>query len=800
MIKKIKKTWRFLTDMEEWKIRLFGLKKAGRFHGRRGLILVQIDGLSYGNLKRAMGRKYMPFLHRLIRRERYHLHRMFSGVPSNTPAFQGEFFFGQFQCVPAFQYRERADGTTRTMFEKKSAHAVESEMARHSDGLLSGGTAYGNIFSGGAAESHLCVSSAELATILKTWNPYSLLISILLSPLAVVRGILLCFAEMALSFLDFLRGCVSGQDVLEELKFILTRVTVSILFREVVTSHARLDIYRGMPVIHVNYFGYDEQAHRRGPSTRYAYWSLRGIDSAIRTLWFAGLHARRRHYDVWVYSDHGQEKVSPFSKETGKHIRDAVQELYDEMYPEPGEQTASVNGRQKSWGDSVLGFRSPREPHTPENKPVVTTLGPISQIYFPRELTESEKRDFAGRLLQKYPVLPVAALPHTKGDADLLTGIGTLRLPEDKEKLLGESHPYLEAVTQDLRSLLQHENCGDLVLFGWRAGMPAITFSNENGAHAGFGPHETQAFALLPADVPVQKEGDVWFRGIQLREAALVALGRKKRQSRVRRSFYEAAAAETPESEKLRIMSYNVHSCVGLDGILSVERVARVIARSAPDIVALQELDAGRKNKGIHQASDIARELEMHFHFHAVMGAELESFGNAILSRYPMRLVRSEHLPTLGRPSSMLEPRGLLWVEIDYQGRLIQILNTHLSLWRPEQRIQIAELIRAIQDDPAAADMILCGDFNLTPGSAFYQMLCRHFDEPGRNSRYGWNTWTSQWPIRRLDHILTRGSLQAHIVPLARTRLEQYASDHLPTVADVELLPVEEKTPAAQTA
>ncbi len=785
MIREIlRDSWKTLTDTEEWKIRLLGLKRNTEHPGRRGLILVQIDGLSYADLKRAMGRKHMPFLHRLIRREHYHLRRMYSGIPSNTPAFQGEFFFGKHQCVPAFQYRDRTNGSIYTMFEKKSAAEVEKGLLQQTEGLIAGGTSYGNIFSGGAAESHLCISTADFGTMLKTWNPYSLLVTVLLSPFALVRGIALSAAEILLAFWDVLRGCLTGQDVLEELKFILTRVTVSILFREVMTAHARVDIYRGMPVIHVNYFGYDEQAHRRGPSTRFAYWSLSGIDAAIRSLWYAAAHAKRRHYDVWIYSDHGQEKVLPFAKAIGKPIPQAVHELYAETYPpEENAPVAPAYARQKAWGDSVMGLRLPYEnPETPHGRPLVTTLGPISQIYFPVFLEDFEKREFALSLIERYPVLPVIVLALENGEVEYITHEGIYSLPEDKAKLLGADHPYLDAVVEDLQTLLRHENRGDLMLFGWRDGLPAITFSNENGAHAGFGPHETQAFALLPADVHVQKEGALWIRNRQLREAALEALGRKKKENR------PARYSEDPEGqEKLRVMSYNVHSCIGLDRVLSIERIARVIARSGPDIVALQELDVGRRIKGGNQASAIACELEMHFHFHAVCGAESECFGNAILSRYPMRVIRAEHLPML-RKSALLEPRGVLWVEIDYQGSRIHVLNTHLSIWGPEQRLQVARLLEPeMLDGHSVEGVILCGDFNMTPGAPFYGRIRQHFEEPrvSKAGRRSWNTWTSQWPIRRLDHIFTRGNLQAELVPLHRTRLETYASDHLPTVVDI---------------
>ena len=70
-----------------------------------------------------------------------------------------------------------------------------------------------------------------------------------------------------------------------------------------------MDISRGLPIIHINFLGYDEQSHRRGPHSRFAHWTLKGIDDAIARLWRAANHAAWRHYEVWVYSDHGQAPV-----------------------------------------------------------------------------------------------------------------------------------------------------------------------------------------------------------------------------------------------------------------------------------------------------------------------------------------------------------------------------------------------------------------------------------------------------------------------------------------------------------
>lgn len=489
-------TWRKLINPHEWYMQLLRLKSYKEPTSRRGLVLIQIDGLSYPDFQRAAAKRHMPFLSRLLRRKRYQLWPLYSGVPSNTPAFQGEFFFGRKQCVPSFQFRDKTTGKVFTMYDD-SAIEIEKRLLQEDEGLISGGTAYSSIFAGGAAESHICASTRDWGSAFKTWNPYSLLVTLMLRPYTVIRGLFLCLAEVILAFIDFFRGLIRGQDIVQEWMFILMRVMSCILIREMATANAQMDIYRGMPVVFINFFGYDEQAHRRGPSTRFAYWSLSGIDNAVKKIWKRALRAKRRHYDVWIYSDHGQEKVTPFSKIAGQTIIQAVQELYHEI-------------------------------HGPAEPPLVTTVGPISQIYFPGPYADDQKKIFAKRLIEKNPCLPFIAMPLESGEIQYLTPKGTYRLPEDAKILLGAHHPYLAEVAEDLEALGRHENHGDLTLYNWSAGMQPISFSSENGAHAGPGPRETQAFALLPATAPLPKLSGQSLKIRDLRQAALIFLEKLK--------------------------------------------------------------------------------------------------------------------------------------------------------------------------------------------------------------------------------------------------------------------------------
>ena len=76
---------------------------------------------------------------------------------------------------------------------------------------------------------------------------------------------------------------------------------------------------------------------------------------------------------------------------------------------------------------------------------------------------------------------------------------------------------------------------------------------------------------------------------------------------------------------------------MGMDRQRSEARIAEVIAEMSVDIVALQELDLGRRRSaGADQTKMIAEQLGWYSHFHPAMRRDDEHYGNAILSRYQL--------------------------------------------------------------------------------------------------------------------------------------------------------------------
>jgi endonuclease/exonuclease/phosphatase family metal-dependent hydrolase len=240
-----------------------------------------------------------------------------------------------------------------------------------------------------------------------------------------------------------------------------------------------------------------------------------------------------------------------------------------------------------------------------------------------------------------------------------------------------------------------------------------------------------------------------------------------------------------------RIATYNVHRCVGNDRRLDVARIADVLAKLEPDIVALQELDVGRaRTGGVDQAHEIATRLDMACHFHAALTVEEERYGDAILTAYPERLVQVGPLP--GHPRiSQLEPRGALWVEVEIDGRPVQVINTHLGLVPREQQVQAAWLAGPawLEHPLCAGPKILTGDFNATGTSVVYRTLTGKLQPARRLSpkRSPTSTFPSPLPVLRIDHMFVSPEIVVRDVFAPFEPLTRVASDHLPLVMDFEV-------------
>jgi endonuclease/exonuclease/phosphatase family metal-dependent hydrolase len=240
----------------------------------------------------------------------------------------------------------------------------------------------------------------------------------------------------------------------------------------------------------------------------------------------------------------------------------------------------------------------------------------------------------------------------------------------------------------------------------------------------------------------------------------------------------------------LRIATYNVRSCVGMDGQRSESRVAEVIASLGVDIVGLQELDDKRhRSAGIDQALTIAQQLGWRHLFHPAMVDRDEQYGDAIISRHPLVATRAGELPGPA-PWYCRETRGALWVELQTDLGLLQVINTHFGLARKERLAQAAALTgewlaSALPHIP----LVLLGDFNSLPGSRPYRQLSERLTDVRSllPTRAPCRTFPTKFPSLAVDHIFINNLLRPLSLSVFRSDLARVASDHYPLVAELQL-------------
>lgn len=238
---------------------------------------------------------------------------------------------------------------------------------------------------------------------------------------------------------------------------------------------------------------------------------------------------------------------------------------------------------------------------------------------------------------------------------------------------------------------------------------------------------------------------------------------------------------------KLRVATYNVRACRGMDRRRSEARIAEVIAELSADIVGLQELDLSRRRSGgVDQTALIAGQLGWHYYFHPAIRTGDEHYGDAVLSRYPLTLRRVCDLPGPA-PFYCRENRVAISIDVETPLGPIHVINTHFGLGRSERLLQ-AELLNDewLGENPPSTPLVLLGDFNSLPGSRPYRALARHLRdvrklvEPARSFR----TFPTSFPSFAVDHIFINAALRPLNLEVHRSPLARVASDHYPLVAE----------------
>ncbi|HEY1430677.1 MAG TPA: endonuclease/exonuclease/phosphatase family protein [Stellaceae bacterium] len=255
-----------------------------------------------------------------------------------------------------------------------------------------------------------------------------------------------------------------------------------------------------------------------------------------------------------------------------------------------------------------------------------------------------------------------------------------------------------------------------------------------------------------------------------------------------RRARGDSRAGAAPQSLRatgdlsVRLVTYNIHTCVGVDGRYDPGRIAAVLREIDADIACLQEVDARRRTE---RHADQWAYLGEATGCRVILGTGIRDqcgrFGNAILTRFPVLTARSIDLAVAG-----YEPRGAIDADLLFGDRVLRVIATHFGLRAGERRLQANRLMAALAANVPPhrreADVVLLmGDLNEWRGRSG---AIRAFDRrlgPSAAER----TFPSWMPVLALDRIYADGPAALREVGVYRSPLARLASDHLPLVGSL---------------
>lgn len=240
---------------------------------------------------------------------------------------------------------------------------------------------------------------------------------------------------------------------------------------------------------------------------------------------------------------------------------------------------------------------------------------------------------------------------------------------------------------------------------------------------------------------------------------------------------------------RIRVMTYNVHRCIGTDGRDSAASIGALCEYARADVIALQELDAPEtdETQGVHHARDLSTRLGMELLFCRTFRRGVGYYGHALLSRFPLVL---EKVTTFPAPSPGAEPRGAIWARARLPTGTLDVISTHLGVGRYERMKQSLELVGPgwLGSAELRRPTILCGDLNAVPGATTYRRIAQRLQDAQRLATKRPNaTFPSVLPLLRIDHVFVSDDVRVRAVEVPKSALSRRASDHLPLIVDLEL-------------
>ena len=237
----------------------------------------------------------------------------------------------------------------------------------------------------------------------------------------------------------------------------------------------------------------------------------------------------------------------------------------------------------------------------------------------------------------------------------------------------------------------------------------------------------------------------------------------------------------------IRIATYNVHRCRGMDRRVNVARIAAVIAGLDADIVAVQEIlrDENDDAPDADQVRFLARSLHYTYAFGETRKHGGAGYGNATFSRFPITFRENYDISWRHR-----ERRGCLRTDIRTPaGRTVHVYNVHLGTSMFERPHQVGRLLstEVLNRRSLGGPRLVMGDFNDWTRSVAASLMGSDFKSVDMRLLGRRRTYPGLFPVLHLDHFYFDRTLRLIAFRLQRSKLALVASDHLPLVAEFEV-------------
>lgn len=293
----------------------------------KGLMMLEVDGLSYWHAKKALEDGLMPNLKAMMEEDGYQLSLTDCGLPSMTSACQAGIMFGDNHDIPAYRWYDKDQ--RKLYVSNKDATELNARYA-HGQGLMRHGSSIMNMMAGDAEKSLFTMANMWSGSEEEKRRRADDVALLMLNPYFLTRSLVLFFWEAGREVWQGWRQKVNNVEPrLNRLEhfYPFVRAATCGAMRDISAAIAILDMMRGAPSIYMLYLGYDEVAHHSGPWTSDAFGDLKRLDKTIGHLRRVIKEKAPRPYDLIILSDHGQSFGATFKQRYGVSIKEFIEQL-----------------------------------------------------------------------------------------------------------------------------------------------------------------------------------------------------------------------------------------------------------------------------------------------------------------------------------------------------------------------------------------------------------------------------------------------------------------------------------------